>query len=147
MMTLYIFVVIALFVLIIRMHILHKQEIQLLVNSHTAEILEQRADAIKRSKSVTRGQLSEHLIPLFQDFPYNSSELTFSGKPIDYLVFKGMDAIRDGKGGVVEIILADVKVGSAQRTKVQNAIKRAVDEGRVRWETWRIDENNKINIK
>lgn len=147
MMTLYIFVVIALFVLIIRMHILHKQEIQLLVNNHTAEILEQRADAIKRSKSVTRGQLSEHLIPLFQDFPYNSSELTFSGKPIDYLVFKGMDAIRDGKGGVVEIILADVKVGSAQRTKVQNAIKRAVDEGRVRWETWRIDENNKINIK
>lgn len=143
---LYILVFIAFFVLLIRMHFLHKKETRLLVEQHRAEILENRADAIKQSKSVTRGQVSEHLIPIFPDFPYNASECKFSGQPIDYIVFKGMNDVRDGREATVEIIIADVKVGAAKRTKVQNAIKKAIENKAVRWETWRIDENNKIII-
>ena len=58
-----------------------------------------------------------------------------------------MSAFRDGSDAQISIILADVKVGSAQRTKVQNAIKKAVEEGRVKFETWTVDKDNKIKIK
>ena len=118
----------------------------MLSEKHNIEIIEERADAIKKSKAVIRGQFSEHMIPLFPDFPYSASDCKFSGQPIDYIVFNNMNSLRDGKEAPVDIIFADVKVGKAQRTKVQNAIKKAVEQGRVRWETWRIDENNKIII-
>ena len=147
MMLLYIGIIIVLAGLMWRMHYLHNKHTAMLMERHTVELLENRADAIKRSKAVTRGQLSEHMIPIFPGFPYSASDCKFSGQPVDYLVFKGMNDLRDGKESIVEIVFADVKVGTAQRTKVQNAIKRAVEQGRVRWETWRIDDNNKIHIK
>jgi len=147
MLKLFILIVIALIALIIRMIILHKQEKNILINQHKEEIKKEREDAIKRSKDVTRGNISEEFIPLFPDFPYNMSECKFSGAPIDYIVFKGMTNVRDGTYVDMEIVFADVKVGNAKRTKVQNAIKKAIDEKRVRWETWRIGNDKKINIK
>lgn len=114
---------------------------------HKKKITTERIEAIQQSKSVTRGQVTEHLLPLFPGFPYSMSDVKFSAQPIDYLVFDGMSAFRDGSDAQISIILADVKVGSAQRTKVQNAIKKAVEEGRVKFETWTVDKDNKIKIK
>lgn len=143
----YIIGVVGLLALMLRMNILHKKELSSIMERHSEELEAERANAIKKSKSVIRGQVSEQLIPLFPDFPYRIDECKFSGQPIDYIVFNGMNDIRDGKEAIIDIILADVKVGQAQRTKVQNAIKNAIDNKRVRWETWRIGEDNKIKIK
>lgn len=115
---------------------------------HQDEILLARKDSVKKSKEVTRGHISEEFIPLFPDFPYDMSECKFSGMPVDYLVYKGMNNVRDGiTDSKIEIIFADVKVNTSQRNKVQNAIKKAIEESRFRWETWIIDENKKIIIK
>lgn len=103
--------------------------------------------SVEKSKAVTRGQIAEEFIPLFPDFPYNMSDCKFSGQPLDFIVFKGMSNLRDNKEGEIEIIFADVKVNKAQRTKIQNAIKKAIENNKVRFETWRIDENKKIIIK
>lgn len=111
------------------------------------ELIKARKESVAKSKSVTRGQIAEEFIPLFPDFPYNLSDCKFSGQPIDFIVFKGMSDLRDGKDSEIEIILADVKVNKAQRTKIQNAIKKAVEEKRFKFETWKIDENKKIAIK
>lgn len=124
----------------------HSKQIEEIEDQHKEEIKIQRAQAIAQSKAVTRGQVTEQMLPLFPDFPYKMSECKFSGQPIDYIVFEGMDTFRDAETGQISIIFADVKVGSAQRTKVQNGIKKAVEEGRVRFETW-IVNNNKIKIK
>lgn len=63
------------------------------------------------------------------------------------MVFENMTSVRDGTDVKVNVVLADVKVNKAQRTKVQNAIKDAVEGGRVRWETWTVAEDKTIKIK
>lgn len=136
-----------LLVCIIALVLYFTKKIDKINQEHKKKITTERIEAIQQSKSVTRGQVTEHLLPLFPGFPYSMSDVKFSAQPIDYLVFEGMSAFRDGKDAQISIILADVKVGSAQRTKVQNAIKKAVEEGRVRFETWVIDKDNKIKIK
>lgn len=110
-------------------------------------IITARQDAVAKSKAVTRGKISEEFIPLFPDFPYNMSDCKFSGSPIDFIVFNGMSEFRDNGTGEIQIIFADVKVNTAQRNKVQNAIKKAVENKNIKFETWKIDENKKINIK
>ena len=50
-----------------------------------------REEAIQRSRSVLAGQFSEQLAPYLPDFPFSPSEARFLGKPIDFLIFQGMD--------------------------------------------------------
>lgn len=107
-----------------------------------------RKDSLKRSKSIIRGSVNEEILPLFSEFPYKISDLKLFGNPIDYVVFDGMSEFRDGnREKEISIIVADLKTGKASKTPVQNAIKRAIESGRIRFEEWRVDENNKLNIK
>lgn len=119
-----------------------------LKNKHKKEIETSRKDAIKRSKSVIRAAISEDIIPLFPDFPYDLSDLKLFGKPIDYIVFDGMSEFRDGnKDKEITIVMADLKTGNAVKTPVQKAIMKAIQDGKIRFEEWRIDENNKLIVK
>ena len=118
-----------------------------LENKHRKEIELARASSVKTSKAVIRGKIAEEFIPLFPDFPYSMGDCKFVGMPIDYLVFEGMSAVRNGDDIPITIILSDVKTNTAQRTKIQNSIKKAAEEGRIRFETWKVDENKKLTIK
>lgn len=134
-------------IIIILILVSAEHRIEALKKEITKDIKIERARAIQQSKSVTRGQVTEQMIPMFPDFPYSMSDCKFSGAPIDYIIFKGMSEFRDTSDGEISIIFADVKVGSAQRTKVQNRIKKAIEEGKVSFETWTIDKDNKIKIQ
>lgn len=113
----------------------------------TKELETVREDTLNQSRSTIRGQVSEQIIPIFPDFPYNLGDCYFSGKPLDFTVFENLTSLRDGdKEAKVNIVLADVKYNKAKRSKYQNAIKEAIEQGRVRFETWRIDEDNKIHV-
>ena len=114
---------------------------------HKEEIANARKDAVKKSKDVIRGQISEEFVTILPEFPYNMSDCKFSGAPLDYIVFNGMSALRNGEEAEIEVVFADVKVNTAQRSKVQNGIKKAIEEGRVRFETWTIDKDKKLIIK
>ena len=103
--------------------------------------------AVNQSRSVIRGQISEQLVPLFKDFPYNSSDLKFSGQPIDYLVFENMSKLRDTGEGEISIIFADVKSNTSKNSKIQVAIKKAIEQGRVKFENWNIDLEGNLKIK
>jgi predicted Holliday junction resolvase-like endonuclease len=96
--------------------------------------------ALQQSRNVVRGQIAEELLPLFPDFPYVLSDCKFIGKPIDYIVFDGMSEKRDSNEGDVTVIFADVKVNKARRTKVQNEIRKAIIDGRFRFETWYVKD-------
>lgn len=67
-----------------------------------ARISQERKDAIKASRAVIKGQVSEHLAPFLPNFPYDSSDAKFFGQPIDLVVFPGMSA-----GEVAEVVLMD----------------------------------------
>jgi predicted Holliday junction resolvase-like endonuclease len=49
-----------------------------------------RQDAVKKSEAVTRGKVTEHLIPYFPDFEYNPKDARFLGTPVDFIVFDGL---------------------------------------------------------
>ena len=60
--------------------------------------------------------------------------------PIDYLIFDGYTRVKDGRSDEkITVVLADVKTGSAALSRTERRIKEAVEAGRVKWETIRLD--------
>ena len=93
-------------------------------------------ERIKRSRAVLGGQFSEQLAPYLPDFPFNPNECRFIGKPIDFLVFKGMDG-----GGISEVVFVEVKSGRAKNlSKIERLLRDAVIEGRVSWQQYDVPE-------
>jgi predicted Holliday junction resolvase-like endonuclease len=96
-----------------------------------------REDAIKRSRSVLKGHFSEQLAPYLPDFKYNPTECKFLGKPIDFLVFKGLDDKE-----IEEVIFVEVKSGKSGLNKNERSLRDAIKEKRVRWEEYRVPEKD-----
>ncbi len=66
-----------------------------------------RQDALKKSKAVLSGQISEHFVPFRRDiFPYNAKDSKFLGMPIDFIVFDGLT-----NGKLEKIIFLEIKTG------------------------------------
>ena len=96
-----------------------------------------REDAIKSSRNVIRGQLTEQLLTIsFPEFPYCGSDLKMLYQPVDAIVFDGMSEIRDTGKGEITIVVSDIKTGNAQLSPVEKAIKDAILNNRVRFEEW-----------
>lgn len=93
-----------------------------------------RQRALSASRAVMRGQISEQLAPLFEHFPWASSDARFLGHPIDYVVFDGLSADDDE----LEVVLVEVKTGGARLTRREAAVRAAVEAGRVRFEVVRL---------
>ena len=98
-----------------------------------SELPHHRQDAINRSRAVIGGQFSEQLAPYLPNFPYNPNECRFIGKPIDLIVFKGMD-----EKNITEIKFIEVKSGDSQLSKSEKQLKEAIENKRVSWEEYRI---------
>lgn len=96
-------------------------------------IKEARDDATKRSRAVIGGQVSEQLAPYFPDFPYNPSEARFIGKPIDFLIFKGMD-----EKDITEVIFVEVKSGKSSLSTHERKLRDAINNKNVKWEEYRL---------
>ena len=100
-----------------------------------------RKDAADRSRYVLRGKIAEHMVPMYKDvFKYDPSDARFLGAPIDYVIFDGYTAVKDGNSDEpITVVLADIKTGNAQLNRTERKIKEAVEQGRVRWETIQLD--------
>lgn len=100
-----------------------------------------RKDAADRSRYVIKGKIAEHMVPMVPEvFKHNPSDARFIGAPIDYLIFDGYTAVKDGESDEeITVVLADIKTGNATLNRTERKIKEAVEKGRVRWETIQID--------
>jgi predicted Holliday junction resolvase-like endonuclease len=96
----------------------------------------ERASAVKISRAVNRGLISEQFAPYLQGFNYNPKDCKFLGMPVDYVIFDGLD-----EGILKSVVLLDVKTGVAKLNSRQVQVKRAIDEGRVRFESFRPEMN------
>jgi len=94
-----------------------------------------REDAIKKSRAVLGGQFSEQLAPFLPDFPYNPTEARFIGKPIDFLVFKGMD-----EKNINEVVFVEVKSGNARTSPVEKTLKDVIQNKKISWAEYRVPE-------
>ena len=95
-------------------------------------ISDERKNAVETSRSVLKGKIGEQISPLLPEFysKYEPSDARFIGSPIDFVIFKNMSKFRDEKLPI-EVILMDVKTGSSSLSPLQNAIKKAIGDGRV----------------
>ncbi|MHA2077915.1 MAG: Holliday junction resolvase-like protein [Candidatus Thorarchaeota archaeon] len=100
-----------------------------------------RKDAADRSRYVIKGKIAEHMIPMYREvFKHDPSDARFIGAPIDYLIFDGYTVVKDGNSDEpITVVLADIKTGNAKLNRTERKIKEAVEAGRVRWETIRLD--------
>lgn len=90
-------------------------------------------------RSVIKGQIVEQLYPLLRSCDYVSSDMRFFGNPIDYIVFEGLSDTRDtDQCTITSVVFIDVKTGNARLSREQLAIKKAIEEKKIRWETIRI---------
>lgn len=97
-----------------------------------------RADAIARSRSVLAGHFSEQLAPYLPNFPFNPSECKFIGKPVDFIVFHGLD-----EKNVTGVSFVEVKSGKAKLNGTEKSIKEAIDKKNVQWVDYRVPDDIK----
>ena len=108
---------------------------------HKQALLDAQKRSVNTSRAVLKGKMAEQFAPILPEFQYLPSDAKFLGDPVDYVVFVGYTDFRDGDGTAedIEVILLDIKSGGARLSKGQQAIAQAVREGRIRFETLRID--------
>ncbi|MBI2655420.1 hypothetical protein HYX06_03285 [Candidatus Woesearchaeota archaeon] len=105
---------------------------------HEDKIPEIRETAIKQSRAVLSGQFSEQIAPYMPDFPYKPTEARFIGKPVDFIVFRGMD---DKK--IEEVVFVEVKTGQGKLNDVEKTLKSAIENKNVEWYEYKIDKFKK----
>ncbi|GIU68535.1 MAG: hypothetical protein KatS3mg001_385 [Candidatus Pacearchaeota archaeon] len=98
------------------------------------EIPLHRKEAIEKSRAILSGQISEQIAPYFYDFPYKPTECRFLGKPIDFIVFPGLE-----EGNPREIVFLEVKTNTSSLSKKQRAIKKLVEDKKVGWKEYKIN--------
>ncbi len=92
-----------------------------------------RKEAIEKSRVVTLGKVTEHVVPFFPEFQHNPKDARFLGAPVDFIVFDGLDA-----GEVQQITFVEVKTGSSSLTKRERQIRDAINRRCIAWEELRI---------
>jgi predicted Holliday junction resolvase-like endonuclease len=109
-----------------------------------------RKQQIERQRYVLRGQVAEQFAPftfIENGDKLNPADWVFIGNFVDFIVLHGYADLKDGVGEEVDIYFVEVKTGKAQQSKHQRAIKRAVEEKRIHWRTYRIPDNTIDNTE
>ena len=91
-----------------------------------------RQDAIKKSEAVTKGKVTEHLLPYFPGFNYNPKDVRFLGSPLDLIVFDGLS-----EESLDQIILLEVKTGNSQLSRRERMVRDCVERGDVYYDILR----------
>jgi predicted Holliday junction resolvase-like endonuclease len=92
----------------------------------------------KMSRSILGGVFSEQVAPFLPDFPKDlkASEARFIGKPVDFLIFKGMD-----EQNISEVVFVEVKSGKSQLSASEKALRDVIREKKVSWYEYRVDDD------
>ncbi len=89
--------------------------------------------AIKKSRSVIIGQVTEQIAPLLKNFPFNPKDMVFLGKWVDYIIIKDLH-----KGNPSKIIFLEIKTGQSQLNQNELKIKRLVDTKKIEYRLIRL---------
>lgn len=92
-----------------------------------------RRDAVSQSRAITRGQVFEQFAAYFPNFEFNPKDAQFLGKPVDFVVFDGLD-----DGEVERIVFVEIKTGGAALSTRERRIRDAIQDGRVEWRELRL---------
>lgn len=92
-----------------------------------------RRHAVSQSRAVTRGQVFEQFAAYFPEFGFNPKDAQFIGKPVDFVVFDGLD-----DGALERIVFVEIKTGDASLSTRERRIREVIRRGRVEWRELRL---------
>lgn len=92
-----------------------------------------RRHAVSQSRAVTRGQVFEQFAAYFPDFEFSPKDAQFIGKPVDFVVFDGLD-----EGELRRIVFVEIKTGDAALSVRERRIRDAIRRGAVEWRELRL---------
>ncbi len=117
----------------------YEARIQELEGQRAETVVSARRQGAEQSRAVLKGKMAEQIAPLLPGFAYWPADARFLGDPVDYVVFDGYSALKDGDvEGDLEIVILDIKQGKSMLTEGQRQIAKAVEAGRVRFEVVRV---------
>jgi len=109
-----------------------RMQIERWKQQHEQEI---RLDAVQRSSAVTRGKVTEHIVPYLPGFDLDPKDIRFLGTPIDLIAFNGLNASVEE----IELVFIEVKTGGSVLSARERAVKKAVEQKRVSWRVFNPD--------
>ncbi|MDR2078937.1 MAG: hypothetical protein LBP74_04350 [Treponema sp.] len=84
---------------------------------------------LKASRAVLGGLASEQIAPLLPGFPFDPGDCRFVGKPVDFIVFRGMN-----EKNISEVVFLEVKSGTGKNLNDQEKrLREVIQAGQVRW--------------
>jgi predicted Holliday junction resolvase-like endonuclease len=95
-----------------------------------AEAKTRKVVSQKKSSEVRLGKIGENMAPFFTGWPYDPNKFRFLGNPVDGIQFEDD-----------EVIFVEIKTGKARLTTSQKTVKQLVQEGKVRFATFRVGED------
>jgi predicted Holliday junction resolvase-like endonuclease len=98
---------------------------------HTQQI---RANAIQQSFAITKGKVTEHIVPFLPGFDFDPKDVRFLGTPIGLIAFSGLNASEG-----VEIVFIEVKTGQSALSPREKAVKKVVEAKKVSWRVFNPD--------
>jgi len=111
--------------------IIVKKELELV-----EEVKKARKDSKFRSSAANWGKTIEHFVPFMTKFPIPPEDVVFLGMPIDYVGFTDT-----GSKTKCTVHFLEVKSGSAFLSDKQKNIKKAIEEGRIKFHEITVDHN------
>jgi predicted Holliday junction resolvase-like endonuclease len=100
-----------------------------------------RKNSVQQSKATTLGYVHEKVAPLMPSFPYHYKDLVFLGKWVDYLCFDGLST-----GHVKQVVFIEIKSGGSTLNKNERLIRDAIEAGRVKWDTMRVQQHRTAQV-
>jgi len=113
-----------------------KLELETNAAAHIVEKAKVKKDSTFRSSAVNWGKSIEHFVPFMTKFPVPPEDVVFLGMPIDYVGFTDTDSKTK-----CEVHFIEVKSGKAALMGKQRNIKKAIQEGRVKWHEIAVEAN------
>jgi len=92
-----------------------------------------RRDAVSQSKAITRGQIYEQFATYFPGFDFNPKDAQFLGKPVDFIVFDGLD-----EGRLRRIVFVEVKTGASSLNTRERRVRDVIRSGAIEWREIRL---------
>ena len=94
--------------------------------------LEERVDALtteRRSQAATYGRVTEQFAPFMRRYPFEARNFRFLGSPVDGVQFEAD-----------RVVFVEFKAAGGRVTPEQDRIRRLVEERRVEWLEFRVDD-------
>jgi len=104
------------------------------------QIETEKNKALNGSRSTLKGRINEQLTTLYPDFTsrFMAADARFIGTPIDFIIFKNLSKISDKEQEPIEVVFLEVKAGNPTLSHTQRAVRDAIENHRVKFETMKI---------